>query len=251
MELTDKAQENRDKFLSYYESDLNESDPEYMEIINNFIFDEVQENTGLDDRSQMLVVLATLITNQSLKQYEIALEAAINVGIKAVEIKEVLYQATPYVGFAKTYDFIDITNQIFDEKGIDVPVAGQSTTNRNNRTDKGYEIQTRYFGKEMIEQMNKNTPDNQKHFNTFLEGYCFGDFYTRTGLNDQDRELITFSIIASLGGCENQLRGHTAGNISVGNDKQTLINALTVLMPFIGFPRTLNALAIINEICPE
>lgn len=251
MNLTDKAQENRDKIFPYYESDLNLTDPEFMEIFNNFLFDEVQSNIQLPERSQLLIILATIITNQSLKEYEIALEAAINMGIKPVEIKEVLYQTAPYIGFAKIYDFLDITNQVFDEKGIDVPLPGQSTTTRKNRLEKGYELQTEFFGKEMIDRMKESSPVNQKHFNTFLEGYCFGDFYTRTGLDNQDRELITFSIIASLGGCENQLRGHVAGNLSVGNDKQTLIDAITVLMPFIGFPRTLNALSIVNEICPE
>jgi 4-carboxymuconolactone decarboxylase len=249
MQLTEKAKENREKVLPYYESELNTTDPEFMEIFNNFLFDEVQFNTKLPERSQMLIVLATLIANQSVKQYEIAVEAAINIGLKAVEIKEVLYQSAPYVGFAKLFEFLDVTNQVFDEIGIDVPLPGQSTTNRDNRKERGFEIQKNYFG-EIIEDLIKNTPKDQQHYNEFLKGYCFGDFYTRTGLDDQDRELITFSIIASLGGCENQLRGHTAGNLSVGNDKQTLIDAVTVLLPFIGFPRSLNALSIINEICP-
>ncbi|RAP48480.1 MAG: carboxymuconolactone decarboxylase [Methanosphaera sp. rholeuAM6] len=249
MQLTDKAIENRQKVLPYHDSQLEETDPEFMEIFNNFLFDDVQKNTMLPDRSKMLVILATLIANQSEKEYEIAIEAAINLGLTPVEIKEVLYQSAPYVGFAKLYDFLDITNQVFDEKGIDVPIPGQSTTNRQNRMEMGYQKQLQYFRKEMIEQLDENTPMNQKHFNEFLKGYCFGDFYTRTGLDDQDRELVTFCIIASLGGCENQLRGHTQGNLSVGNDKETLIGALTVLMPFIGFPRTINALAIINESC--
>ena len=114
MELTDKAKENREKVLPYFESDLNMTDPEFMEIFNNFLFDEVQQNTRLPERSQMLITLATLITNQSLKQYEIALEAAINLGVRQVEIKEVLYQSAPYIGFAKIYDFLDLTNQVFD-----------------------------------------------------------------------------------------------------------------------------------------
>lgn len=249
MELTDKAKENRDKVLPYYESDLNKTDPEFMEIFNNFLFDEVQQNTDLPERSQMIITLATIITNQSIKEYEIALEAAINLGLKPVEIKEVLYQTAPYIGFTKVYDFLDVTNQVFDEKGIDVPIPGQSTTNRNNRKERGFEIQKNYFG-EFIEEFNNNTPDNQKHFNEFLKGYCFGDFYTRMGLDDRDRELITFTILSSLGGCENQLRSHIQANVTLGNDKQVLINALTVLVPFIGFPRSLNALAIINEICP-
>ncbi len=250
MELTDKAIENREKVLPYFESELNMTDPEFMEIFNNFLYDEVQINVRLPERRQMLIVLATLITNQSIRQFKIAVEAAVNLGLKAVEIKEILYQSAPYLGFAKLFDFFDVTNQVFEEIGIDVPLPGQSTTNRKNRKERGYEIQTRYFGKEMIDQMMDNTPKDQQHFNEFLQGYCFGDFYTRTGLDDSDRELVTFSIIASLGGCENQLRAHTLANIEVGNDKSILIDAITVLLPFIGFPRTLNALAIINEICP-
>ena len=101
----------------------------------------------------------------------------------------------------------------------------------------------------MIQMMNDNAPEGQEHFNRFLEGFCFGDFYTRDGLNDQQRELITFVFIATLGGCENQLRGHTQGNLAVGNKKEDLISAITVILPYIGFPRTLNALAIVNEIC--
>ena len=251
MNITEKALQNKEKFLPFYESELDSTDPEFMEIFNNFLFDEVQSNTNLSDKNKILVVLATLITNQSHKEYEIALEAAINTGLKATEIKEVLYQSAPYVGFSKAYDFLDITNQLFDEKGIDVPLPGQATTTRKNRKEKGLEIQYEFFGKEMIQQMIDNAPDNQQHFNEFLKGYCFGDFYTRTSLNNQERELITFSILASLGGCENQLRGHIVGNLNVGNNQDTLIDALTVLMPFIGFPRTLNALALINEICNE
>ena len=97
--------------------------------------------------------------------------------------------------------------------------------------------------------MNENTPEDQKHFNRFLEGFCFGDFYTRDGLNDNERELITFVFIATLGGCENQLRAHTQANVDLGNGKEKLISALTVIMPYIGFPRMLNALSIVNEIC--
>ena len=36
-----------------------------------------------------------------------------------------------------------------------------------------------------------------------------------------------------------------------GNRKETLLAALTVCLPYIGFPRTLNALACINEVLPE
>ena len=63
--------------------------------------------------------------------------------------------------------------------------------------------------------------------------------------------MITFCFIATQGGCEPQLAGHTAGNLGVGNDKQFLINVISQCMPYIGYPRTLNALRVINEVCKE
>jgi 4-carboxymuconolactone decarboxylase len=57
-------------------------------------------------------------------------------------------------------------------------------------------------------------------------------------------------MLAALGGCDAQVRGHVAANLNVGNDRQRLLSVLTVLLPFIGYPRTLNALAAINEVAP-
>jgi alkylhydroperoxidase/carboxymuconolactone decarboxylase family protein YurZ len=48
-------------------------------------------------------------------------------------------------------------------------------------------------------------------------------------------------------GCEPQLTAHVAMNLAVGNDRRVLIGTITQLLPFIGYPRTLNALRVINE----
>lgn len=228
---------------------IKENDSEFVEVFDSFAFGEVLENTNLDNRNQMIVIISSLIANQAVKPFKILVKEALKEDILTpVELKELLYQSFPYVGFGKAYDFLEVLNDIFEENNIELPLDGQSTTTKEDRWQKGYEIQCSFFGKDQIDEMRKTSPDDQIHFQDFLSGYCFGDFYTRKGLSNQDRELITFSIIATLGGCENQLRGHTAGNLSVGNDKEVLIGAVTVLCPFIGFPRTLNALAIVNEI---
>jgi len=82
-------------------------------------------------------------------------------------------------------------------------------------------------------------------------GMSFGDYYTRNGLDLKTRELLTFSILLSLGGCEPQLKGHVQGNLNVGNDKQVLLITVTQLLPYIGYPRTLNGIRCINEVIPE
>ena len=228
---------------------IEKKDPEFHEIFENFAYDEVYQHSNLDEKDSVLVTLASLIACQSPKAFKKILLSAINKYITPGEVKELLYQSVPYVGFGRAHNFFGVVIKVFDKKGIEMPLENRSNTNAEDRYQKGREIQDRYFGVEMIQAMNDNAPEGQKHFNTFLEGYCFGDFYTRDGLNDQQRELITFTFIATLGGCENQLRGHTLGNLSVGNDKEKLVSAVTVMLPYIGFPRSLNALAIINEIC--
>lgn len=228
---------------------IQKNDPEFHEIFKNFAYGEVFEYSTLDEKDSVLVTLASLMACQSPKAFKKILLSAINKYIAPEEVKELLYQSVPYIGFGRAHNFFGVAIKVFDKKGIDLPLENRSNTTSENRRQKGREIQDRYFGAEMIQAMNDNAPEGQKHFNTFLEGYCFGDFYTREGLNDQQRELITFTFIATLGGCENQLRGHTQGNLAVRNTKEKLVSAVTIMLPYIGFPRSLNALAIINEIC--
>ncbi len=226
---------------------IERNDPEFHEIFKNFAYDEVMGYSSLDEKETVLVTLASLIACQSPKAFKKILLSAIDKYITPEEVKELLYQSVPYVGFGRAHNFFGGVIKVFDKKGIELPLDERSNTTPENRHQKGREIQDRYFGAEFIQAMNDNAPESQKHFNTFLEGYCFGDFYTRDGLNDQQRELITFTFIATLGGCENQLRGHTQGNLSVGNSKEKLISAITVILPYIGFPRSLNALSIVSE----
>ena len=225
---------------------LKKNDPDFFKIFNSFNNKEILEYVSVSKRTRFIITLATLITNTSKEKYAIAVRDALEV-MSPVEIKEVLYQSVAYVGLGKTFELFEVTNDVLLENSVELPLESISTTTRENRREEGLKLQKKYFGAENISAMIDNTPEGQERFNDFLAGYCFGDFYTRDALDDKERELITFSILATLGGCENQLRGHVQGNINVGNTKEVLIDALTILLPYIGFPRTLNALAIINE----
>ena len=249
MNITEKAMENCKKLFK--ETNLQENyDEELMEIIANFSLDEAQEYDHLDEKTRQMVILAATIATQTPKRYETFVKAALNVGVTPIEIKEILYQAVPYVGILKVLDLLKPTNQIFEERGIKLPLEKQGTTTLENRFDKGLEVQKSIFG-DVIDKNYENSPENQVHIQKFLSDNCFGDYYTRNGLDVKTRELITFSILISQGGCEPQVKGHIAGNVNVGNDKQTLLNTVTALLPYIGYPRSLNAIACINEVIPE
>jgi 4-carboxymuconolactone decarboxylase len=155
----------------------------------------------------------------------------------------------PYVGVAKVFDFLHATNAVFQEKGIELPLEGQSATTAETRFEKGVAAQKAIFG-EAIDKMRQQAPSDQLHIQDFLAANCFGDYYTRNGIDLKTRELLTFATLISLGGCEPQVKGHVTANLNVGNDRARLVDVVTQLLPFIGYPRTLNALRVIDEVVP-
>lgn len=222
--------------------------PEFNSIWNNFIENDVKPNGNLDSKSRYLTILAVHIAMQSVNEYKIILAEALENGVTAIEAQETLFQSAPYAGMAKAFDFFNATNEVFASKNISLPLPKQSTTNLENRLEKGIEVQSSIFGAEAIHTMRANAPENLKNIQDFLSANCFGDYYTRNGLDIPTRELITFSILVAMGGADPQVKAHVQANLNVGNSQQKLFDTLAQLLPYIGYPRTLNGIAAINEI---
>jgi 4-carboxymuconolactone decarboxylase len=249
--ISETANKNHEELFPNHKSTLKVTDPELIEVFDNFAFDEVITDANMDTRTRLKVILASMLASQAISEYKVMLGGALNVGVTPIEVKEIVYQAVPYVGIAKVFDFIHATNEILQSRGITLPLEGQSTTTPETRFEKGLEVQKTIVGSELVEKMYKESPENQKHIQKYLSANCFGDYVTRKGIDLQTRELLTFSMLLSLGGCEPQLKGHIRANLNVGNDKQTLQNVVTNLLPYVGYPRTLNAITCLNEVIPE
>lgn len=224
--------------------------PELQDIINSFAFGEVFYQGNLSTQQRELIILVVLTTNQTLPQLRVHLDISLKAGLTPVEIQEAIYQCAPYLGFPKTLNALTEMNGVFRRRGIALPIAAQGRVEEDTRYDKGLDVQKEIFGA-VIDWMHGQAPANQKHIQDYLSAFCFGDFYTRGGLDLQTRELLTLCIVSALGGCEKQVKAHVQGNANVGNSKETLISAVTQCLPYMGFPRTLNALDCINEVLPE
>ena len=249
MAISANAQHNHDQLFGSHLSTLSQTDPELIEYFDNFAFDEVFEHGSLDPHSRLLVILAALIGCQAHTEYRAFLGAALANGVSPVEAKEVVYHAVAYLGIGRVHDFLTITNDTLAANGVELPLPGQSTTTPEMRFGEGWKAQEAVVG-DRLAQMHESASPDTKHFQNWLTANCFGDHYTRTGLEFATRELLTFVIIVAQGGCDSQARGHVAGNVRVGNGRDVLLDALSQLVPYIGYPRTLNGLAAINEIAP-
>ena len=244
MNLTNTAKLNLERYFGkdFALGELAQNDAEFLERYANFAFDEVLSHTNLEEKERLMLTLGALIATQGVSEYKNMLNASLNAGVYPSAIKEICYQATPYIGMGKGLEFIIATNEVFKQRKIPMPLESRATTTRENRVQKGLEVQRAIFG-EAIDKGNASAPDDEKHIRRFLSGHCFGDFYTRGGLDLKFRELLTFVFVASIGGADAQVKAHIQGNLNMGNDRATLIATITALIPYIGYPRALNALS--------
>ena len=248
MAITDAARKNHDELFPGHVSTLATTDPEFIEYFDNFAFDEVLSRGGLEPRTRLMVQLAALIAAQAVGEYRVMLGAALTVGVTPAEVKEIVYQAVPYVGLAMVFDFLHATNEVLTARGVALPLPGQSTTTPQTRQEKGLAVQKQIVGNEAVDRMYDSAPADELHIQHFLSANCFGDHYTRAGVDVPTRELLTFAMLVSLGGCEPQVKGHVAATLNVGNGRDVLLAVITHLLPFIGYPRSLNALRVLDEV---
>lgn len=224
---------------------------EFKQLVSNFQKNEVSQYGELPQTTRRLISFAILTALGTPQAASDEVEAALKEEVPPVAMVEAVIQATPYAGSAKTMEMLAAVEQALVKNGVSLPLEDRSTVTQENRLEKGLAAQYAIFGKETIDRNRQTAPPELRHIQEYLSGYCFGDFYTRTGIDLKTRELLTFCILCAMGGCEPQLKAHIAGNLQVGNHRNILLSAVTWCLPYLGFPRTLNAISCIQEIAKE
>ena len=235
--------------LANGDSAMNEADndPELAAVMKKYLYADIVKQAKITQTERKLVEIVVLTTNQNHKFLSRVAGEALNLGVKPLEIREALYHVAPYIGFPKVFEALDVVNEVFTAHGIKLPLENQGTTTDAERFEKGLAFQVGAYG-ERINQMRDATPDFQKHLQDNLSAFCFGDTYTRWTLDYKMREMLTMAVIGTLGTGEPQYKSHVAGTLASGATKDEVIGVITVMNPYIGFPRTLNALRIANEV---
>lgn len=249
MSVAQKAREIFEKLLGGAKKEpLLKSDKDYFSNHINFTFGESFRVANLDTQTYFLITLGASLAAGGKMEFKALLKGAINNDISPVAIKEVIYQATPYVGFVRVHDFLSLCNDVFEKLGIEMPLEPQGTTTEENRKQKGREAQNAIFGEANITKMIESTPKDKAFINDFLSANCFGDYYTRGGLDLKTRELLTLVYLISLGGADNQVKAHVQGNLNLGQSRESLLKIIAALVPYIGYPRALNAISALDSL---
>lgn len=222
------------------------TDSEYAGIAEAFLAEvAADEAQKLPERTRYLAIVAALMGCQGIEAFAAVVPEALAAGVTPVELKEVVYQATDYLGLGRVLPFVGALNEVLEAAGVELPLEGQATVTPETRLGAGNAVQIEAFGEGMRASW-EHGPAERATVNRWLAANCFGDYYTRGGLTLADRELVTFCYLVAQGGCDPQATAHAAGNFNVGNDRAVLYAAVHQILPFIGYPRSLNALACID-----
>ena len=155
-----------------------------MELFANFALDEVVNQGDLDDAARMMAILAALLGCQGVEEYRVLLPAALRAGITPVQVKEILYQAVAYLGHRPGASlFLHVTNQVLHGAGRrPCRWSPAPPPRRRPGWPPGNQAQVDIFG-EGMRGFQDSGPEESRHINRWLADNCFGDYYTRRGLD--------------------------------------------------------------------
>ena len=218
-------------------------DPEFMDILQKFIFGEVFAVGELDHKTRELITCTTLAVLQTLPQLKAHATAALRVGVTPVELREAIYQCAPLIGFPRTLNAVATINAVFTEQGIQLPLEAQGTVTEENRAEQGAALRRELGVGEAAGMLPEGMEADVERF---LTAYGYGDIYTRKGLDVKQRELLSFCILI-VAGTEDQLAGQLQSSLKAGNTLERLTAAAIQALPYIGFPAALKALQLIGR----
>ncbi len=221
--------------------------PEYAGIVEGFLEEaKNDEAVKLPARTRHLAILAALLGCQGVDVFRAEVAEALADGVTPAEIEEVVYQATDYLGIGRVMPFLDAMDEAFDAVGVSLALdAERATVSAGDRLEKGNACQIEIFGEGMRESWKKG-PAERATVNRWLAANCFGDYYTRGGLTLAEREMITLCYLVAQGSCDPQATAHAGGNLNMDNSKEFLYAVVHQILPYIGYPRSLNGLACID-----
>ena len=248
MTRTDICKENYKTLFGGEALPATGDDPEMMAILQKYIFGEVFTVGNLDIRTREMLTVTSLAVQQTMPQLKAHINAALNIGVTPIELRESIYQLAPFIGFPKTLNAISAMNEVFVANEIALPLENAETAAEETRYERGQAIQSPIYGNEIAERYAWLPDVFFAEIPKWLTELCFADFGTRKGLDEKTRELLTVVMLAAMGGAEVQVRSHALGAIKAGNTAEEIVCAIAHALPYMGMPRAFNALNCAKEI---
>jgi 4-carboxymuconolactone decarboxylase len=114
-------------------------------------------------------------------------------------------------------------------------------------------------GSSKIQELNKNADQGlinglgkiAPDLANYVLEFVFGDLYSREGLDIKTKQMLTITILATLGNATPQLAFHIKGGLNLGITRQEIIDIMTHISGYAGFPAAINGVNTAKEVFAE
>lgn len=207
---------------------------------------------SLNPKQQNLVAISAQIAKGDLTSLKGNLNAGLDAGLTINEIKEAILHSYAYCGFPRSIRGLQtFMIVLYDRKakGIkDAPGAEASPViAQGNKYDRGKAILEKLTGVKETGPK-KGYAAFAPAMEVFLKEHLFADIFERDVLTFKDRELVTISVISSIGDAEPMLRSHLTICLNIGLTPNQLQQFVEVIKPVIGKKKGRAAQKVLNEV---
>lgn len=206
----------------------------------------------LTEGQQSIILISAYTARGELQSLKPALNKGLDAGLTVNKIKEVIVHLYAYCGFPRSIRGLQTFMEVLNErkaKGINDITGAEASPVKDDASK--YER-----GKKVLGELTK-TPQGvplsgynafAPAIDTFLKEHLFADLFERDVLNYAERELVTISVLSSIGGAEPMLRSHLSICLNVGLTPAQLKEFVDVIKSGPGEREAGAALAVLNEV---
>ncbi|WP_255424417.1 carboxymuconolactone decarboxylase family protein [Apibacter sp. HY039] len=203
-------------------------------------------------KEQNIIIISSLTAKGDLNKLKIALGIGLDSGLTVNEIKEILVHLYAYCGFPRSIRGLQTFMTVLDERktmGYDDLLGNEASI--IEKKDSKYER-----GKKILEELTQTSqPMHLTGYSafapiidSFLKEHLFSDIFERDILTYTERELITISVISTIGRAEPMLQSHLKICLNVGLSPNQLQQFISIIKSTAGKKKSKSAKKILNEI---
>ncbi len=200
---------------------------------------------ALDDR--MVCTLAALASVQRLPKLRRHVAAALDLGLPARAIVEILIQIGIYAGFAASEEAVEAAGEVFTARGVALPEETERPDSLEALTARGRQLMEQLHGDRAAQGY--AAPGNvvTGALYPLAIQYGYGEIWFRPGLDLRRRALVAVAAFTALK-LDGQVRKFGQSALNMGLSRTEVIEAVIQTAPFSGFAPALNALGGLSDV---
>ena|SRR5690554_5161361 len=118
------------------------------------------------------------------------------------------------------------------------------------RYDQGLEVRRSVLGKEYVDQSIKNADEFNQELQQLVTEYCWGEIWTRPGLERKQRSLINLAMITALNR-PHELKLHVQGALNNGCTEEEIKEEFLQCAIYCGVPAAIDSFRVAREVIVE